>query len=215
MTTADTTSDASHTSVVDTAASPCPPLVAQPARPRTQAEALQAISDALKSIADIPPLQDRGLPKASLARKKRREKMRSGVNRDALEALSSTTTAAIRAPPKKRRPPSDNGGSGKRTRTQMRYNPDVPMTKEETTQWRREARRVRNRESAAASRAKTRDRIAELEDEVNRWKARYEELAREFGPRISVTVGDRLESELEERSQGEHLNEQILEPAES
>lgn len=59
-------------------------------------------------------------------------------------------------------------------RKQMRYDPDVPMTKEEASAWRREARRVRNRESAAASRRKIRDRIEVLEEEVEQWKAKYE-----------------------------------------
>eukprot|EP00978_Attheya_sp_CCMP212_P017626 scaffold47193_cov58-Attheya_sp.AAC.3 len=57
--------------------------------------------------------------------------------------------------------------------TQVRYNPDVPMPKEELAEWRKEARRVRNRESAAASRQKTRSRIDELEGELNEWKAKY------------------------------------------
>jgi hypothetical protein len=39
--------------------------------------------------------------------------------------------------------------------------------------WRRECRRVRNRESAAASRARVRGRIQELEEEVEGWKAKY------------------------------------------
>eukprot|EP00970_Alexandrium_tamarense_P019618 scaffold14275_cov221-Alexandrium_tamarense.AAC.9 len=59
------------------------------------------------------------------------------------------------------------------------------MTKEQLTAWRREMRRVRNRESAAASRRKVRDRIEELEEEVNMWKMRYgevmERLARSDG----------------------------------
>lgn len=59
---------------------------------------------------------------------------------------------------------------------QMRYDPDVPMTKEEAAIWRREQRRKRNRESAAASRQRQRDRIAELETELNGWKHRYEEV---------------------------------------
>ena len=56
---------------------------------------------------------------------------------------------------------------------QMRYDPDVPMTKEETALWRREQRRKRNRESAAASRQRQRDRILELEDEVDEWKDKF------------------------------------------
>jgi len=52
------------------------------------------------------------------------------------------------------------------------------MTKDEASAWRREQRRLRNRESAAASRQKTRDRIAELEDEVEELKMEYAELER-------------------------------------
>jgi hypothetical protein len=66
-------------------------------------------------------------------------------------------------------------------KTQVQYNPDVPMTKEQLTSWRREMRRVRNRESAAASRRKVRDRIEELEEEVGVWKLRYEEAMRRLG----------------------------------
>ncbi|KAL7517770.1 hypothetical protein ACHAWX_002668 [Stephanocyclus meneghinianus] len=78
-------------------------------------------------------------------------------------------------------PPSTKASNKKSTisesnkKTQVQYNPDVPMTKEQLTAWRREMRRVRNRESAAASRRKVRDRIEELEEEVDVWKKRYEE----------------------------------------
>jgi hypothetical protein len=47
------------------------------------------------------------------------------------------------------------------------------MSKEQLAAWRREARRVRNRESAAASRQRIQNRISELEDEVGQWKTRY------------------------------------------
>jgi len=57
----------------------------------------------------------------------------------------------------------------------MRYEPDIPMTKEEAAVWRREQRRKRNRESAAASRQLQRDRITELEDEVDDWKVKFQE----------------------------------------
>lgn len=56
---------------------------------------------------------------------------------------------------------------------QMRYDPSVPMSKEETAAWRREQRRKRNRESAAASRQRQRDRIEELEEEVDDWKDKF------------------------------------------
>ena len=67
-------------------------------------------------------------------------------------------------------------GAEEGKKTQIQYNPDVPMSKEQLTAWRREMRRVRNRESAAASRRKVRDRIQELEQEVKCWKDRYEEV---------------------------------------
>ena len=63
----------------------------------------------------------------------------------------------------------------RKVKTNIRYDPDVPMSKEETAAWRREARRVRNRESAAASRQKTKTRIEELENELKKWKEKYNE----------------------------------------
>mmetsp|Transcript_21985 Transcript_21985/g.46374 ORF Transcript_21985/g.46374 Transcript_21985/m.46374 type:complete len:239 (-) Transcript_21985:255-971(-) len=63
--------------------------------------------------------------------------------------------------------------NSKTKKTQIRYDPDVPMSKDQLAAWRREARRVRNRESAAASRQRIRNRISELEDEVGEWKAKY------------------------------------------
>eukprot|EP00980_Cylindrotheca_fusiformis_P017898 scaffold5682_cov140-Cylindrotheca_fusiformis.AAC.9 len=56
---------------------------------------------------------------------------------------------------------------------QSRYMPGVPMTKEELKEWRKEARRVRNRESAAASRRRNRDRIGELEGELETLNSKY------------------------------------------
>ncbi|KAL3927960.1 MAG: hypothetical protein SGBAC_012862 [Bacillariaceae sp.] len=56
---------------------------------------------------------------------------------------------------------------------QSRYIPGVPMTKEELKAWRKEARRVRNRESAAASRRRNRDLIGVLESEVDAMKSKY------------------------------------------
>jgi hypothetical protein len=58
-------------------------------------------------------------------------------------------------------------------KAQIRYEPAVAMDKDQLTAWRREARRVRNRESAAASRMKTKERIQELEEQVGCWKQKY------------------------------------------
>ncbi|CAB9519248.1 expressed unknown protein [Seminavis robusta] len=57
---------------------------------------------------------------------------------------------------------------------QARYVPAVKMTKAELTLWRKEARRVRNRESAAASRQKTQSRINVLEAEVGELTTKYQ-----------------------------------------
>eukprot|EP00978_Attheya_sp_CCMP212_P017627 scaffold47193_cov58-Attheya_sp.AAC.4 len=60
-------------------------------------------------------------------------------------------------------------------KAQIKYEPSIAMPKEQLAAWRREARRVRNRESAAASRQRIRDRIDELELEVTEWKSKYSE----------------------------------------
>ena len=71
---------------------------------------------------------------------------------------------------------------------QSRYEPELPdeelahWSREELSEWRKTARKVRNRESAAASRRKTRERITELEHEVEQLKSKY----REALQRISV-----------------------------
>ena len=67
-----------------------------------------------------------------------------------------------------RRKPSLRG-----IKRQARYEPGVPMTKEELAAWRKEARRVRNRESAAASRQKTKERIDFLESQVAGLQSKY------------------------------------------
>lgn len=77
------------------------------------------------------------------------------------------------APPRKNNKKETNDTSKSSKKTQIRYDPDVPMNKDQLAAWRREARRVRNRESAAASRQRIRNRISELEDEVGEWKDKY------------------------------------------
>jgi bZIP transcription factor len=56
---------------------------------------------------------------------------------------------------------------------QHRYDPGVKMSRDELKAWRKEARRVRNRESAAASRERNRERITELEGEVAILNSKY------------------------------------------
>jgi hypothetical protein len=50
------------------------------------------------------------------------------------------------------------------------------MSKEAAAAWRREQRRKRNRESAALSRQRQRDRIGDLEIEVDEWKTKVESI---------------------------------------
>ena len=66
-------------------------------------------------------------------------------------------------------------------RNQAQYIPDVQMTEKQLTQWRREMRRVRNREAAAASRKKVRDRIDDLENRASKWRSRYEDVINRIG----------------------------------
>lgn len=68
--------------------------------------------------------------------------------------------------------PSHQQGSASK-KPQMKYDPDVPMTKNEAALWRREQRRQRNRLSAAQSRERQRNRISELENELDQWKDKY------------------------------------------
>ncbi|KAL3927961.1 MAG: hypothetical protein SGBAC_012863, partial [Bacillariaceae sp.] len=88
-------------------------------------------------------------------------------------ALPPGAAGAEKKPPKKRKLDAAAEAEAARKKTQIRYDPEVPMSKEQLAAWRREARRVRNRESAAASRQRIRNRISELEDEVGEWKNRY------------------------------------------
>jgi len=86
--------------------------------------------------------------------------------------VSSSASNCVEAVPKdvqsKKKKPHITG-----IKYESRYDPGVSMTKEELKTWRKEARRVRNRESAAASRKKNRESIQELETEVENMKAKY------------------------------------------
>ena len=107
-------------------------------------------------------------PDTAIARKRRKEKMESQRF-----TVSDTDSSSYQEeePPKRRRLDEKT-----RRKYQNRYEPDVPMTKEELAEWRREARKKRNRESAAASRNKVRSRITELESEVQAWESKYNAL---------------------------------------
>jgi hypothetical protein len=50
------------------------------------------------------------------------------------------------------------------------------MTEEELAAWRRDQRRIRNRDSAAMTRRKTRELITNLHNDAEEWKRKYEKL---------------------------------------
>lgn len=127
------------------------------------------------------------LDSSTVEARKRRREILSSQRSLAPETVSSASTSESVPTTKKRRVSTDESlDSDVESRTtvtskggkkpQMKYDPDVPMTKDDAAAWRREQRRKRNRESAAASRQRQRDRIAELEIEVGDWKDKYDEM---------------------------------------
>lgn len=107
------------------------------------------------------------------ARKRRREILTTQRH---LDGTVPDVPMSIESPTTKKRKVDPSARTKTTKKPQMKYDPDVPMTKEEAAVWRREQRRKRNRESAAASRQRQRDRIVELEGELDEWKNKYEEV---------------------------------------
>jgi hypothetical protein len=110
---------------------------------------------------------------SALARKRRKKRMQrraqepaSGEKRSREEFEEEEADEVVSGERKKPHPTG--------IKRQARYDPGVKMTKEELTAWRKEARRVRNRESAAESRNRTRGRIKELEDQVEALTTKYQ-----------------------------------------
>ena len=101
-----------------------------------------------------------------------------GLGMGSMGGGSSSTGSSSTGPSSSASTQSSSNGSASGKKPQMKYDPDVPMTREDAAVWRREQRRKRNRESAAASRQRQRDRIAELELEVDGFKAQYEKAMR-------------------------------------
>jgi hypothetical protein len=103
----------------------------------------------------------------ALARKRRRE-----ARRRSHDSLSSTISSQS----------VDNASvvgrrdSYQQRNTQVRYSPNVAMTEEELAAWRRDQRRIRNRDSAAMTRQRTRELIVSLQNDVEEWKKKYEKL---------------------------------------
>jgi len=111
------------------------------------------------------------------ARKRRREILASQRSNTLDPSKALTATLLSDLPAKRRKVLVASTTKPKPVKKpQMKYDPDVPMTKEEAAVWRREQRRKRNRESAAASRQRQRDRIVELEVEVEGWKTKVQSI---------------------------------------
>lgn len=127
------------------------------------------------SAAVVVPLPTSSLhdDASALARKRRREILSSQRTfvPDLTTSIDSSEDDDDSCPSSKRR---CVGGK----KPQMKYDPDVPMSREAAAVWRREQRRKRNRESAAASRQRQRDRIAELEIEIQEFQDQYNKVMR-------------------------------------
>jgi len=89
------------------------------------------------------------------------------------------------------------GGISSNKRPQLKYDPSVPMTREQTSAWRREQRRKRNRESAAACRRRQRELVSVLEVEVASWRHRFEYALAMVRTRDGEDAAAELEAELE------------------
>ena len=123
-------------------------------------------------VVSLPQIQEDA---SAMARKRRREIILSQRTTSVQTSvvIPDETTSGLPLEPdakKARKDASTVAACSKKKKPQMKYDPDIPMTKEEAAVWRREQRRKRNRESAAASRQRQRDRIAELEIDLDDWK---------------------------------------------
>ena len=115
-----------------------------------------------RKVSDDRTIESSSPPSGTITAPSRRPaKVTKKTNGQAVTGGSATTTTTTAVAVAKKKKP------------QNKYEPDVPMTKEEAAAWRREQRRKRNRESAAASRQRQRDRITELEKELGEWKAKF------------------------------------------
>jgi hypothetical protein len=134
---------------------------------------------------------------SSEARKRRREILSSqriitpdaALSTDSASSADDSTVDEEDMPTKRQRVTdvTSTKKSKPSKKPQMKYDPEVPMTKDEAAAWRREQRRKRNRESAAASRQRQRDRITELEIELDDWKDKYAEMMDKIAQLESAT----------------------------
>ena len=153
-----------------------------------------ATAAAAAAAATVPdPMAMPSLPKVSTTKK---EAKKTKAKAAKAKKIAENPVAAAEADVMKAKPIRTKKDNTKNDKQQIQYNPDISMSKEQLTAWRREMRRVRNRESAAASRAKVRDRITELETEVDVWKKRYQAALERMGP----DAANQFEAEEEQRA---------------
>lgn len=134
------------------------------------------------------------------ARKRRREILASQRCAEAtLKAIDPIIPHPIVSDDQSKRRKLDSSEDCRKSKKpQMKYDPEVPMTKEEAAVWRREQRRKRNRESAAASRQRQRDRIVELEIELDEWKDKFDSIMqkiKDLEDKSGKSVDDYMSSE--------------------
>lgn len=133
------------------------------------------VSKVMVALSEDPPTP-KGPAAAARARRRRIAKRKKATADDCIDCADGSASKKARTleggvlvDPVTNEPKASITGIKK----QSRYIPGVPMTKEQLKEWRKEARRVRNRESAAASRRRNRDRIGELEIEVDALNSKY------------------------------------------
>jgi hypothetical protein len=177
---------------------------------------MSAISAALSMPAAVPsavpsPFADHPVVIVPAAARKRRREIEIGLvlgEEDSDETMvlqadpaASAYDVVLPAPLVAAQPivtilPSRGGGSSNK-RPQLKYDPSVPMTREQTSAWRREQRRKRNRESAAACRRRQRELVSVLEVEVASWRHKFEYALAQVRTRDGEDAAAELEAELE------------------
>ena len=137
----------------------------------------------LRLTSSLMLIEDVIVPSSASPAARRKKKIKPMTSTDVLQSSTDdllaplvTSTAASDAPlPIITVLPSRGGGPTSQKRPQLKYDPSVPMSPLETSAWRAEQRRKRNRESAAACRRKQREMVSVLEVEVANWKRKFDD----------------------------------------
>ena len=162
------------------------PAAAAATSPKKKAKTEKTTTPATEGEETAVPDPMAATASTTAASKKKGAKAKDKEPAAAKDTAAAEATATVEIPAANATKETTASKSSEGKKAQISYNPDVNMTKEQLTAWRREMRRVRNRESAAASRRKVRDRIEELEEEVDVWKKRYAEVMAKLGEEAKV-----------------------------